>query len=82
MYKDFTERFRQRMEVELIANTQRKGDFLAWKPERFEEVLQEVDYHLAKLDLALSVGNKEQISEYAADVGNFMAKIEDLYGDK
>ena len=81
MYKEFTEKFRQRMEVELIANTQRKGDFRDWKPERFEEVLHEVDHHLSKLDLALRVGNKAQISEYAADIGNFMAKIDDLYGE-
>ena len=82
MYKEFTENFRQKMERELDANTLRKGNFMCWTPWNQNEVYDEAVRHMYKLLDAIQLEEKAKVSEYAADVANFMAKIDDLYGEK
>lgn len=66
------------MAFELKAN-EHKGDFDNWQPSP-EDLISEVRYHLEKLYLALVGGNKEQVNEYAADIGNYLLKAFQMYG--
>lgn len=71
--------FVARMEAELQANTS-KGDWRQWKPTPLE-VLSELQHHESKLMNALASGDREQVSEFAADIANIAMKIDEQFGN-
>lgn len=70
--------FVERMEAELQAN-QRKGDWREWVPTPMQ-VTQELNYHFAKLVFAMAQGDRERVSEFAADVANIAMKADEVLG--
>ena len=69
-----------RMRDELAANEQNKGDWSTWRPDR-DDAFREVQDHMTKLYWALSSGDRDKISEHAADIANACMKIYELYGE-
>ncbi len=61
--------FKQRMLLELKNNSHKKCilDF-----SDYESIITEIEYHKAKLLIAIRVGNKHAAKEYIADVANFL----------
>jgi len=66
------------MQQELKAN-ENKGHFSEWKPD-FATVRQELFHHVNKLAKAIACGDKERVSEHAADSANVLMKIEEVFG--
>lgn len=54
-----------------------KGSIL--KMENFEQIITELEYHKAKLFLAIRMKNKGAIREYLADTGNYLIAIGNLF---
>ena len=54
-----------------------KGSILEFT--NFEKIVTELEYHKAKLFLAIRMKNKEAIREYLADTGNFLVAIGNLF---
>ena len=69
-----------RMEAEIIHN-QHKGDWEDWEPSPME-ILAGVSRHLDKLKFAIGKNNRAAVSEFAADIANFMLKTHELYGTR
>lgn len=81
------DRYSTRMRSELLANEE-KGDFLLWSPSP-ADLESEIQHHLNKLNKAIvaaqendCVESRSEVAEYAADVGNYMAKATQLYSEK
>jgi len=70
--------FAKRMDDETEANAH-KGDWDMWNPTK-EEWLWEFEYHKAKLQKAISDGDRRLICEYSADVGNLAEKAFNVFG--
>lgn len=68
--------FKQDMLLELNKNSY-KGSILDFKD--FNEIITEMEYHKAKLFLAIRVNNKGAIREYLADTANFLLAIGNLF---
>jgi len=68
-------RFVSRMEKELLANEERKGDWKAWEPNP-GEALGELSDHVGKLKAAVAEGDKARVSEFTADVANLSMMID------
>jgi hypothetical protein len=49
------------------------------KLNNFEQIITELEYHKAKLFLAIRVKNKNAIREYLADIGNYLIAIGNLF---
>lgn len=60
-----------------LRKNQHKGSILDFK--NFEEIITELEYHKAKLFLAIRVKNTGAIREYLADTGNFLIAIGNLF---
>lgn len=56
-----------------IAHNQDKGDLLAW--DHIGEILYELEYHRAKLLIALKEENKYAMKEYIADCANILLAL-------
>jgi hypothetical protein len=72
-------RFALRMEQELRANAY-KGDWDQWQPS-IETLKSEIGHHFKKLCQAMQQKNSHAVTEFAADIGNFMLKAIELYGN-
>lgn len=70
------EKFKNDMIIELQKNSH-KGSILDFK--NFNEIITEMEYHKAKLFLAIRVKNKGAIREYLADTANFLLAIGNLF---
>jgi hypothetical protein len=66
------------MLAELMSN-QRKGDFLKWRP-GYQEALNDLDYHVKKLDLAMLSRNPGAVTEHCADIANICVAIHRAQG--
>jgi len=62
-------KFANQMQIELNNNLH-KGDWSEWRD--VKEILYELDYHKAKLIIALKDNNKTLVRELLADCGNFL----------
>jgi len=65
------------MMISQLANNAHKGSILDFK--NFEGIITELEYHKAKLFLAIRVKNKGAIREYLADTANFLLAIGNLF---
>lgn len=54
---------------ELMANNEKKGDFLKWYP-AWDDAKSEMEHHVIKLIGALDKGDHALITEYCADIAN------------
>ncbi len=70
--------FIARMQAELEANAH-KGDWPAWHPTP-ALARSELEHHVRKLLAALERGDREKVTEHAADVANYVMKIAEVYG--
>lgn len=68
--------FKNDMLLELNKNSH-KGSILDF--DNFDSMITELEYHKAKLLLAIRVGNKGAIREYLADSANFLLAIGNLF---
>lgn len=68
--------FKNDMLLELSKNSH-KGSILNFKD--FNAIITELEYHKAKLFLAIRVNNKGAIREYLADTANFLLAIGNLF---
>lgn len=68
--------FKDDMLSELTKNSH-KGSILDFKD--FNGIITELEYHKAKLFLAIRVKNKGAIREYLADTANFLLAIGNLF---
>lgn len=68
--------FKQDMLLELKKNSY-KGSILDFKD--FNGIITEMEYHKAKLFLAIRVNNKGAIREYLADTANFLLALGNLF---
>jgi hypothetical protein len=75
-FRYYTEiqRFGGLMLRELMANNEKKGDFLKWYP-AWDDAKSEVEHHVVKLISALDRGDHERITEYCADLANTVMGI-------
>lgn len=64
--------FRSAM-IKELRNNQRKGDILEW--EGLESKIVDLEYHKAKLLIAIRQKNKFAIREYMADCANILMSI-------
>lgn len=71
--------WRMKNELTVNQNVDHKGDWRKWKPEKLY-LVSEINWHFAKFIQALNDGNKAKISEYSADVANYMMKADSEYG--
>ena len=71
--------FAEYMQRELDENTH-KGCWYDWTPTA-AQANAELEHHRYKLSCALSVGTREQVTEFAADVANIAMKIAELFGE-
>lgn len=51
-----------------------KGDWQDWQP-TMEELLSEIDHHLAKLKKAAAAQDVIGVREFSADLGNYCSKV-------
>ncbi|MFW5847445.1 MAG: hypothetical protein ACOCVF_00805 [bacterium] len=72
MEKKLVEVFKEDMLLELRKN-RHKGSILNFQD--FNAIITELEYHKAKLFLAIRVKNKGAIREYLADTANFLLAI-------
>jgi hypothetical protein len=73
-----TGRFAKLMDRELQENAH-KGNWEDWKPTS-QELLSEVTHHLDKLKFVLARFNRPAVTEFSADIANFMQKTHEMYG--
>lgn len=71
------ERFKDRMLLELEKN-RHKGTILATKD--FNFIVTELEYHKAKMLIAVRINNKQALKEYIADTANFLFALGNLGG--
>jgi hypothetical protein len=74
--ESLAELFKSDMLLEMRKNSH-KGSILDFKD--FEGIITELEYHKAKLFMAIRVKNKGAIREYLADTANFLLAIGNLY---
>lgn len=72
----FVEKFKESMIRELKKNSH-KGSILDFKD--FNAIITEMEYHKAKMFLAIRMGNKGAIREYLADQANYLVAIANLF---
>lgn len=70
------EKFKNDMLSELQKNNH-KGSILNFKD--FNQIITELEYHKAKLFLAIRMKNKGAIKEYLADTANYLLAIGNLF---
>lgn len=70
------ERFKQAMLLELNNNSH-KGSILEFKD--FSAIITELEYHKAKLFIAIKVKDKKAIREYIADTANNLVALGNLF---
>lgn len=70
------ERFKQTMLLEL-ANNSHKGSILDFKD--FNAIITELEYHKAKLFIAIRIKDKKAIQEYIADTANNLVALGNLF---
>lgn len=70
------EKFKESMLSELKKNYH-KGSILDFKD--FNSIITELEYHKAKMFLAIRVKNKGAIREYLSDMGNYLVAIGNLF---
>ncbi len=78
---EIVDAFAEQMKVELKAN-EHKGDWCDFQ--EVEEIKNELEYHLRKLNTAIHMNSANSIKEHLADCGNFLMMIGnsfDLYND-
>ena len=68
--------FADDMVSELIKNSHKESIL---EIENFEQIITELEYHKAKLFLAIRVKNYGAIREYLADTGNFLMAIGNFF---
>lgn len=68
--------FKQDMLLELYKNSH-KGSILEFRD--LNRIITELEYHKAKMLLAIRVNNKQAIREYLADTANFLLAIGSLF---
>lgn len=71
-FEEVVEKFKQQMIKENHDNAH-KGDILSWN--NVEEMLVELEYHKAKLYIALKRNNPDLVKEYLADCSNILLAI-------
>lgn len=71
------ERFKNHMLRELKANSH-KGSILDFKD--FDKIITELEYHKAKMLIAIRCNNKYATKEYIADTANFLFCLGNLGG--
>lgn len=69
--------FAEDMISELIKNSHKESIL---EINSFEQIITELEYHKAKLFLAIRVKNYGAIREYLADSGNFLMAIGNFFG--
>lgn len=69
-------RFADQMTTELIKN-RHKGTILEW--DDFDSMIAEMEYHKAKMFMAIRSNHKTALKEYIADVANFLFALGNLY---
>lgn len=79
------DQYGMQMRHELTANSG-KGDFASWEP-KLVDLNSEIDHHLRKLRDAMKIAeesnlpnSRADVTEYAADVGNYMVKAIQMFG--
>ncbi len=74
--ESLAELFKSDMLLEMRKNSH-KGSVLDFKD--FEGIITELEYHKAKLFMAIRVKNKGAIREYIADTANFLLVLGNLF---
>lgn len=74
---DKIRRFADQMQIELDNNIH-KGSVFDWKG--IKDKIADLEYHKAKMLLAIRTGNKLATKEYIADCGNILMSIGDEIG--
>lgn len=82
------DRYFQSMCKEMISNNH-KGDMVtSWNPDLYQ-LIAETSYHMAKLNKAMievdrndNPESRKEVNEFSADIGNYMAKIQQILGIK
>lgn len=69
--------FKQAMLNELNANSD-KGNLEEFKD--FNKIIAEMEYHKAKMLLAVRMKNKQALKEYIADTANYLFMLGNLFG--
>jgi hypothetical protein len=69
-------RFSEEMEKQLVNNS-RKGSIYDFKD--FEGIITELEYHKAKMMIAIRMKNFEAVKEYIADSANFLLALGNLF---
>jgi hypothetical protein len=72
---DKVRRFAEEMEIQL-KNNSRKGTIFDFKD--FEGIITELEYHKAKMMIAIRMGNLKASKEYIADSANFLLALGNL----
>ena len=70
------EKFKNSMLKELKSNSY-KGNILDFK--NFNEIITQLEYHKAKMLIAIRCNDKHAIKEYIADSANFLLCLGNLY---
>lgn len=85
---ELLEKFGYLMRKEIITNNE-KGDFVTDWDATLYELLAETAYHMAKLNKAMievdksdNARSRKEVSEFSADIANYMAKISQIFGEK
>lgn len=71
------EAFKQAMIRELTDNAPNKGDIENFRD--FNGIITELEYHKAKMMVAIRCKEKQAIKEYIADTANFLFQLGNLY---
>jgi hypothetical protein len=71
--------FVAKIERELKENSKKKGDWHTWQPSPFL-LASELNWHLAKLLKAIETGDRQKVSEHAADCAAYAMKADEIYG--
>ena len=72
------ERFKESMLTELKKNDPQKGSILDFT--HFESIVTELEYHKAKMLMAMRMDNKQAVKEYIADTANFLFAVGNIGG--
>lgn len=71
------ERFKQQMVFEM-RNNSHKGSIEGW--DNYDEMMCDLEYHKAKMMMAITTGNIPATKEYIADCANLLMCIGNLFG--
>lgn len=69
-------RFSDQMLIEMKHN-EHKGNMFDW--DDFEKMITELEYHKAKMFMAIRVKNQDAIKEYIADTANLLMAIGNFF---